>query len=192
MDLPARSSSRSWLDRPRIVGTPRHWAGQASLLGALLGGLVPSSFVLVMALVGGGSAASGALLLLPMNLTSALVGALVGGLLGLVHPSLLDTVRGRLPVPVIAALQAVPGALAGALAAAAWLIPPALLFGAPPLEVLWALSGLGAVIGGLVTPLWWLPLTVATVLGRSWPVSAAAGLGIPSLLALLLGLLALL
>jgi hypothetical protein len=44
-------------------------------------------------------------------------------------------------------------------------------------------------VGILASLLWWLPFTVSTVLGRSWPVTSAVALGLPTLLSGLLVLL---
>lgn len=47
----------------------------------------------------------------------------------------------------------------------------------------------GSVVGMVVAPLWWLPFTVSTVLGRRWPVTLAVGAIVPPVAALLVVLL---
>lgn len=170
-----------WLDRPRTVGTPRHWATNGSLLGGILGWWVPAAIVAALVLLTG----DGLFVLLmgflnPLNFASAVVGALVGGLLGVVHPALLDRVRGRVPVLAIALGQTVTGALAGAAAGAAWALPLVLLDASSPLFLV--TGAIGAILGALVAPIWWLPFAVSTVLGRQWPVTLGVAVGFPVLL----------
>jgi hypothetical protein len=183
-------SPKSWLDRPSRVGTPRHWAKSAGLLGVVLGGVVPAALLQTAALFAGGGLPPLAILM--FYSCSAAAGGAAGALLGLLQPAFLDRVRGWMPLPAIAVLEAGQGALAGAAATGSWL--GLLWLMGMPAEAAFAYIclGLGAAVGVMASVMWWLPFTISTVLGRSWPVTSAVAVGLPTLLSGLLVLLLLL
>ncbi|MEZ4235659.1 MAG: hypothetical protein R3F59_05755 [Myxococcota bacterium] len=192
MAAPLVPASGSWLTRPRTVGSPAQWARQGAVLGGLLGGFTPMALGLLVALFD----ANAPFLFVVFNPAvgaGALAGVLVGGLLGLVQPALLDSVRGRLPLPLVALGQGLVAALAGAVAGGLSLAIPLTAIGGLALldlEVIRVGAWLGGAVGGAAGLLGWLPLTVATVLkSRSWPITAAVGAGVPASLMLVLGLL---
>lgn len=178
-------SGGSWLTRPRVVGTPLHWAKGSALYGGLVGGWAPLAWMLYVEFL----APSAALALYPLFILPGLLsGILVGGALGLVQPALLDRVRGRVRLPVLALAQAGVGAFAGAVVGLAYPLVLAVIqaMAATRIEVmlLWqigvAMAGVGALTGALTTLTWWLPYTVATVLkARTWPITVAAAASSP-------------
>jgi hypothetical protein len=179
-------ASRSWLTRPRTVGTPLHWARQ----GALLGGLLPWSVMasaLVMTGLAEGFATVASIFYLSVLGDVAVVSAVAagtGGAVGMLQPVLLDRVRGRMSLPAVATGQVVLGATLGAAAAAAL---------ASMSPVGWWLVSFGGMIGGMAMLLGWLPFTVATVLRLpAWPATVAAAIGTPWAVSLVLRLLGLL
>lgn len=185
-----RPPSESWLDHRGRVGSIRQWSRGAATLGALLGGLVPLSATL--ALGGGNSLLWSVLMLAPFHMASALVGGAAGLLAGLVEPALLDRLRGRIPLPMIALLQTIIGGLSGSAAGAAWGGALMLFVAEPALSVAGIFAGLGALVGAVAALVWWLPFTVAIVLGQprlAGLVTSAVGFGLPSLIGLLLALM---
>lgn len=185
------NARHSWLDTPRRVGTSRHWSNQAGLLGLMLGWLVPAAATATLAYTDG--MLWGVLLMLsPFHTASALAGGIMGLLLGLLEPALLDRVRGLLPLSLIALLQTIPGAIAGGTAGAAWGGSLMLFAGEPVAAVAGIFAGAGAAVGAIAALTWWMPFTVATVLGYQplarWS-TRAVGLGLPAFVAALTALL---
>lgn len=172
MDTLTRANT--WLLRPRLVGTPLHWASHAGALGAALGALSPLALLLPTKIVPSLYETAG------YSLISSLVGGSIGAGLGLLVPGLLDRVRGRVPLPPVVLMASGTGTLAGALSGYSWWWAS---FAAHQYLLSLDLSPLfvvfGAVIGAVAATLWWLPLTVAIVVERRWPVTAAVGIGLP-------------
>lgn len=178
---------RSWLTRPRIVGTPARWSSQAGLFGLLIGGLGTFALTASPSLLGGWW---GALLpALALSVGPAVVGLVGGATIGLFVPSVLDRLRGRVPLPIVAGAAGIPGAAIGAVAGYAWWMSLLNVFVALEIDLAATCTAIGAAVGLVAALVWWLPFTVATVLGRSWPVTVGAGVGLP--LALVLGMAAL-
>lgn len=147
-----------------VTGSPLRWARDMALVGggtsafvpALVSGLAPAGYPWVAAAVGLGT----------------------GALLGLAMPTLLDLVRGKVPLPVLllcsVGLGAAWGGVAGALAG----VP----FGANN-------AGLGLIAGSIAGAAqfgwWWFPYTFQTVRGgRTWPLLVAAAFALPVVSAL--------
>lgn len=173
------SAYRNWLLRPSIAGTPLYWGSRTGALGAMLGGLLPAALYLPEML---GAPAYAFFDLLALCLHMAVISGLAGASIGLVHPMLLEKVRGRVPIPVLAVAATATGAAGGGLSgllAILWIFG-----GVPALEAGLAVpfaAMMGAKVGAVAATLWWLPATVSATTGRSWPVTSAVGLGLPLL-----------
>ena len=164
MSDPAGSSARQPLAtalpggdaRRRVTGEPRAWGQRLAWLGGASALLVSLPFSL-------GVGAS----LIPgfYALVAGVLGAGSGLALGRVTPAVLDRVRGRVPLWVLALLAPVVGAVwGGSVGAAAGLISEGGTFAALGLIA-------GSCIGALQVGLWWFPLVFQTVRGeRVWPV----------------------
>jgi hypothetical protein len=162
----------------RIVGSSAWWAFKGAQLGATAGATVG---IYATALQGLASAVAYALPLLATVSMLVAAGAAAGGAVGAVAPSVLERLRGRVPLGLIVAAQPVVGAVAGSIAACLFAGMRAAFGGPhPPLAAV-ALMFLGALFGAPTAAVWWLPFTVATVLGRRWPVTTAAGVVAPLL-----------
>lgn len=147
-----------------VTGSPLRWARDMALVGggtsafvpALVSGLAPSGY----------------------PLAAALVGAVTGALLGLAMPTLLDLVRGKVPLPLLLVGSLLLGAAWGGVAGAMAGVP----FGAGN-------AGLGLVAGSIAGAAqfgwWWFPYTFQTVRGgRTWPLLVAAVFTLPVVSAL--------
>lgn len=138
----------------------------------------PALWMRDCAIVGGVTAYAGAafglfgLSLHPWLVLCGLSGALTGAGLGLVGPILMNWLRYRAPLPVIAVgLPLFVGSVALAVATVA-----ATTIGAPLMPALY-FAGVAAFVQ---TAVFWLPYTMATVLDQHrWPVVAVACLVAP-------------
>ena len=142
-----------------VTGQPQRWARDFALIGATTSAVAPTM-----------AAAFGVSWL--YALAAAIAGAGTGALLGAMMPALLDRVRGRVPLPLLAAVGPLLGALWGAsVGVLASVVHPDML----------AFSVLAASVGGAVQfGLFWFPYTFQTVRGaRVWPVVLAACLCAP-------------
>jgi hypothetical protein len=138
-----------------ITGSPTAWARDLALLG---GG---TSLLLSMVLTG--MVSSGA-----FPIWVGLASAAAGGSVGMVTPWVLDAVRGRVPLFVMALLAPVAGAVWGGGAGA---VAGSIVGGENALLGLIA----GAIAGGFQLGWWWFPYTVQTVRGgRTWLVMLGA------------------
>lgn len=157
MGLPIRSP----VSLPaRVVGSPLLWA----LKGAQLGATAMLTLLAIAAIAVGEVPPLVGVALFTVAPT------VVGGAFGAVAPAVLERLRGRVPLWLLVPAQGVVGAAGGCLAA----LGRELLFGwHPPDRSLWLIAG--ALVGGVTVAIWWLPFTVATVLGRRWPVTTVAG-----------------
>ncbi|MBX2803198.1 MAG: hypothetical protein KTR31_36295 [Myxococcales bacterium] len=104
-----------------------------------------------------------------MSTIAGVCGVLTGVAIGVTTPWLLERVRGRVPLPVLAALGFGVGAAWGAgVGAFVGIMGPTLL--GPTNTALAA-----AMIGSVQLGLFWFPYTFLTVLGRpTWPVVVAS------------------
>jgi hypothetical protein len=143
--------------RELVAGRPEAWARDFGLVGLACGVLAPAAVAgpsLVFAFTG-------------------LAGAFYGVVLGLVAPRVLERVRGRVPLPLLA------GAAVGV--GAAWGAATAML-GTLGLGGLLGMVPVAATAGALVTGAVFLPYTVASVMRLStWPIVVAASAAAPIL-----------
>jgi hypothetical protein len=147
-----------------VTGSPLRWARDMALVGGGTSAFVPA---LVSGLAPDG-----------YPISAALAGVVTGALLGLAMPTLLDVVRGKVPLPMLllcsVGLGAAWGGVAGALAG--------LPFGAGN-----AALGLvaGSIAGAAQFGWWWFPYTFQTVRrGRTWPLLVASLFTLPLVSAL--------
>lgn len=190
MDLVTRPAP-SWLTRPRVVGTPARWSAHGAALGASISGTLPLGLYALTCATSHLPASvllSGAILLAGIATIATAVGAGVGGVVGLVTPTLLDGLRGRVPLPVIAAIAVMVGASAGAATALGTALG-ATAVGLAQMDGVGTVVTWCAGIGAFAAALWWLPFTIATVVGRRWPVTEAVAAAVPlTLIALMAAL----
>jgi hypothetical protein len=134
------------------------------------------------------------LIMATLSATSAAVGAALGALAGLGTPRFLDRVRGRWPLPAIAITATGVGAAVGAGAASSWfaLLQAVAGSAAANVEMLPWLAGTGALFGAVAATVWWTPFTIATVLGRGWPVTKVVAMATPAVALAVLKVIALL
>jgi hypothetical protein len=152
-------SPSSWLTTARIPGSPARWARDGALFGTITCVVVPGCLVGIVGL--------------PYVAAAGALGAVTGGLLGLAAPTLLDALRGQLPLALMLSLAPVFGA--------AWGGAVALVAGLAVDHPMWWLGLVsGGVAGAVQVGLWWFPYTFQSVRrGRTWPVLVGAAFTAP-------------
>ena len=149
---------------PYLVGRPHQWARDFGVIGLFSGTLAPATLAMVCGW--------------PVVAASGFVGGCGGALLGAMAPSMLERVRGRVPLPALLLLGLPIGAVWGASSGFAAGLTYQLLSGdtvvLPPFLWAWVAAMAGAMQLGLV----WFPYTFLRVLDKpTWPVVAASCAG---------------
>jgi hypothetical protein len=193
MGIPTRHRRWNVAAAEQLFGSSRRWARDASLVGAWTGwsgavlmwlSLGASGPVEALTALFSVPLSAWALFATPVFLGAGVAGGIVGALLGMAAPTILDRLRGRVPLPVLAAGLPV---LAAAMATGVAVVAAALL-GIPAAPAI----ACGVATTAVQVAAFWLPYTVASVVGTvRWPVlgvASAVGPFTGFLAALLLGL----
>ncbi len=176
MGLPARRPSLEVAEHR--FGRSARWARDAALVGGWTGwagavfmwlSLIEPGLLQSLALLASSPMSGIGLLVSPIFVAAGIAGAVVGGLLGVSGPTLLNELRGRVPIPMLAlGLPVASAGLATAVAVlAAWAV------GIPAMPAV----ACGIATTAVQVAVFWLPYTVASVVGTPrWPVLGVASL----------------